>query len=159
MFEVIGEGSTTFIQKTVIEGNIGAMAYQIFRITDGAEGKLLNSTIISNSPVEVSRAPRLQSETISHIAFLIPTLYSSQYGMYVLVETEGTTPFGLIEDTTFQQNTQEDWALVMSEGDGSFVDMSRNRFVENTGGIVSEKDSYLNRGLIHFILTPPRLLL
>lgn len=65
--------------------------------------------------------------------------------MYVLVETAGTTPVGLIEDATFEQNTQEDWALVMSEGDGAFVDMSRNRFVGNTGGIVSEKVSALHR--------------
>ena len=64
----------------------------------------------------------------------------------MLVETEGTTPFGLIEDSVFEENTQEDWALVMSEGVGAFVDMSRNRFVGNTGGIVSED--------AHIIVTP-----
>jgi hypothetical protein len=57
--------------------------------------------------------------------------------VYVLVETEGTTPVGLIQNSIFEQNTQEDWALVMSEGIGAFVDMSRNRFIENTGGLVS----------------------
>lgn len=54
-----------------------------------------------------------------------------------MAETEGTTPMGVIEDSVFETNTQEDWALVMSEGTGAFVDMSRNRFIENSGGIVS----------------------
>jgi hypothetical protein len=73
----------------------------------------------------------------------------------VLVETEGTTPMGLIQDSIFEQNTQEDWALVMSEGDGAFVDMSRNRFIENTGGIVSGKTlPYFLRG---FVLHPSKL--
>ncbi|KAG7367462.1 hypothetical protein IV203_030133 [Nitzschia inconspicua] len=111
MFEVFGDGSSTVIEDTVIERNSGVMAYQIFRVVDGAEGKLLNSTIRLNNPVE--------------------------YGMYVLVETEGTTPMGTIEDSVFQENTQEDWALVMSEGDGAFVDMSRNQFIQNTGGIMN----------------------
>jgi hypothetical protein len=54
MFEVDGEGSTTVIENVIIERNTGVMAYQIFRITDGAEGSLLNSTIRLNNPVEVS---------------------------------------------------------------------------------------------------------
>lgn len=58
--------------------------------------------------------------------------------MYVLAETEGTAPVGLIEDSSFEENTLEEGALVMSEGDGAFVDMSRNRFTGNTRGIVSE---------------------
>lgn len=53
MFEANGEGSTTLIQSTIIERNTGAMAYQIFRITNSAEGSLRNSTIRSNIPVEV----------------------------------------------------------------------------------------------------------
>lgn len=43
----------------------------------------------------------------------------------------------MIEDVIFEGNTQEDWSLVMSEGPGAFVDMSRVQFIENTGGLVS----------------------
>ena len=57
--------------------------------------------------------------------------------MYVLAEAEGTTPKGVIEDSVFESNTQEDWALVMSEGIGAFVEMARNFFIENSGGLVS----------------------
>jgi hypothetical protein len=53
MFEADGKGSKTTLANAIIEKNTGAMAYQIFRITDGAEGTLRNSTIRSNNPVEV----------------------------------------------------------------------------------------------------------
>ena len=53
MFEATGEGSTTVIQNTLIGENVADAPYQIFRITDGAAGRLLNSTIQLNSPVEV----------------------------------------------------------------------------------------------------------
>jgi hypothetical protein len=59
-----------------------------------------------------------------------------EYGVYVFAETEGTTPVGLVEDTVFESNIQEDWALVMSEGVGAFAELSRNQFINNTGGIV-----------------------
>lgn len=51
--------------------------------------------------------------------------------------TPGTSPSATIEDSIFQSNTQEDWALVMSEGEGANVVMARNQFIENTGGLVS----------------------
>lgn len=53
MFEVDGEGATTVLEKVIIERNTGEMAYQIFRITDGAQGSLLSATIRMNNPVEV----------------------------------------------------------------------------------------------------------
>ena len=59
-----------------------------------------------------------------------------QYGIYVLVETDGTTPTATIEDTVFEGNTQEDWSLVMSEGSGASVSMARNDFIDNSGGLV-----------------------
>jgi hypothetical protein len=59
MFDVVGEGSSTRIEDAVIERNTGAMAYQIFRITDGAKGSLLNSTIRLNNPVEVSNGKKV----------------------------------------------------------------------------------------------------
>jgi hypothetical protein len=119
IFEVNGEGSSTTVENAVIERNIGNMPYQVLRIVDGAEGKLLNSTIRQNDPVE--------------------------YGMYVFAETEGTEPKGSIEDCVFEGNTQEDWALVMSEGDGAFADVTRTRFIENTGGLVSNRDLNVHR--------------
>ena len=68
--------------------------------------------------------------------------------MYVLAETEGTRPTGTIEDSVFARNTLDvreevtppearASALVMSMATGASVDMSRNRFVGNTGGVVS----------------------
>ena len=120
MFAADSDGSSILVENSVIESNTGELAYQIMTITDGAEGSLLNSTIRLNNPVE--------------------------YGVYVLAETEGTTPMGLIEDTTFDSNIQEDWALVMSEGEGAFAELSRNQFVNNTGGIV-RSCSFVERDL------------
>jgi hypothetical protein len=37
----------------------------------------------------------------------------------------------------FEANTQEDWALVMAEGEGAYAEITRTRFIENTGGLVS----------------------
>jgi hypothetical protein len=111
MFQVVGDGSTTYIENAVIERNVGTMAYQILRITDGGEGELFNSTIRQNNPVE--------------------------YGMYVFAETEGTEPIGFVEDCVFEANIQEDWALVMAEGEGAYAEITRTRFIGNTGGLVS----------------------
>ena len=54
-----------------------------------------------------------------------------------MVETDGTTPTATIEDTVFEGNAQEDWSLVMSEGSGASVEMARNDFIDNSGGLVS----------------------
>lgn len=53
MFEVDGEGSSTTIQTASIERNLGSVAFQILLVTDGGVASLLNSTILSNNPVEV----------------------------------------------------------------------------------------------------------
>ena len=68
---------------------------------------------------------------------LMHSFFLVQYGVYVLVESDGTAPTATIEDTVFEGNTQEDWSLVMSEGAGASVAMARNDFIDNTGGLVS----------------------
>jgi hypothetical protein len=52
----------------------------------------------------------------------------------------------VIEDSLFEGNIQEDGALVMSQGVGAYVEMARNRFVENSGGLVSLSNLTKNYG-------------
>lgn len=53
MFQATGDSSSTSLQSSTIERNIGTNAYQIMRITDGAVATVQRVTVRQNIPVEV----------------------------------------------------------------------------------------------------------